>query len=61
MRKQVTMERRHFEFLAEFVRVHFGDTAATKHDIAHMLSVALQDTNPKFNKAKFVAACGCKE
>ena len=57
MRDSVQFQKRPFEFIAQFVRVHFGGTVTTKHDIAHMLAVALKDTNPQFDRDKFIAAC----
>jgi D-Tyr-tRNAtyr deacylase len=59
----MTMQRRHFELIAETIKDYspsFSD-AMDKRDrkmVAEHFAKALRTTNPQFNEARFLRACG---
>lgn len=65
----MTMQRRHFEFIAETVRearTHFHTGHGwTFEQWAYRLAVLFADrletTNPNFNRARFLRACGVED
>jgi len=67
------MTRKDFQLIADVVKasaaipLHIddlrdGETAieAVTQDLSHAFARALADTNPRFNKALFLKACGAK-
>jgi hypothetical protein len=53
-----SLQKRHFEYLARFVRDSFeGDE---RDHVAHRLAGALVPTNPYFDKSKFLHATGAQ-
>ena len=58
--RQITMQRRHFEFIAETIRrdLHLaGINPADRAIVARVLADALRETNPRFDSSRFQAAC----
>lgn len=65
------MQKRHFEGLAEMVRdlnlsladgVHVNDSGIktfSAYTVAARLADFCQQQNPRFDRARFLAACGC--
>jgi len=52
---------RHFEWLAEFIRSNYSHRLPayiSKTDAIMDLAYALAETNPNFNREKFLKACG---
>ena len=50
------MTKQHLEFLAALINAaHNGTSAET---LATMAAAYCADTNPRFDKARFLAACG---
>jgi hypothetical protein len=47
------MTRRHFQLIADALR----ESAAPEH-VARAMADALATTNPRFNRERFLAACG---
>ncbi len=60
MRKPVTMQRRHFELIANTLRCANVNDAA-KWQMAREFAYALSNTNPQFNRARFLEAVGLDE
>lgn len=58
----MTMQRRHYELIAEIIRdLHNpegSEPEAERAYIAHCFATALRSTNPNFNEARFLRACG---
>jgi hypothetical protein len=55
------LKRRHFEFIAELVRALPADTLLSpsqRAQVARAFCNRLALTNPKFDKARFLRACG---
>ncbi len=52
----MTMQRRHFELIAEAIQ-ELGDVAIRPFMARHFAS-KLAATNPNFNRARFLRACG---
>lgn len=58
----MTMQRRHFEMIANSVRMLYGDlTKAQRQLVAERFADDLTRTNPNFNRARFLKACGVEE
>jgi len=59
----ISFQRRHFEFLASYFRgirpCNFSGPAAHAWD-SHVedMAIKLANTNPRYNKARFLDACG---
>lgn len=52
------MQHRHFATVATIIRERLGALSKKDRDyVANVFSIALQETNPKFDKARFRAAC----
>lgn len=50
------MSRRHFAFIASVVAT-LADPLE-RHDVAHSFADALERENPRFDRARFLRACG---
>ena len=55
----MTMQRRHYNFIAETIR-EIKD-AGYRADVAQHFADRLRYTNPNFNRARFLEACGVKD
>lgn len=51
------MTRKDFELIARTVRNLHGISEDTRRNIAWQFANDLSETNPQFDKARFVAAC----
>lgn len=51
-----TFEHRHFAALAGMIAAHPSPTM--RDEMARYLSVELANTNPRFDRARFMRACG---
>jgi hypothetical protein len=60
MRGEVEFQRRHFEFIATTIAVELMHdlTKADRLRVATRFADSLQATNPNFNRARFLGACG---
>lgn len=56
----MTMQRRHFELIAETIRLSTGETGqqAMREHMARAFARELSATNPQFNRPRFLEACG---
>lgn len=57
----MTMQRRHFELIAEVVReslAHRELGPCEAETLAQRFCATLRATNPNFNEARFLRACG---
>lgn len=53
--RQPVLEHRHYAVIAGVIREGFGgDTRAL---VANVFATRLADTNPNFNRARFIKAC----
>jgi hypothetical protein len=53
--RQPVLEHRHYAVIAGIIRAGFGgDTRAV---VANVFATHLADTNPKFDRARFMRAC----
>ncbi len=59
----MTLQRRHFELIAEIINDmdSSGDNYAVKCDTARHFAINLRNTNPNFNRARFLKACGVEQ
>lgn len=67
----MTMQRRHFELIAESLKKsshHFSNSASgpwtmseASRRVCEDLADALGGTNPQFNRARFLKACGVSD
>ena len=64
------MERRHFELIADAVRklgTHHASVEALnftpeqRRSVAYQFAMTLKPTNPNFNRARFLTACGVED
>lgn len=56
------MSRQDFELIARTVKLTYGTvTKAERNEIAVQFADALAGTNPRFNRPRFLAACGVPE
>ncbi len=55
----MTMTRQHFQFIADVIREKFNDPGH-RTMVAMAFADRLGDTNPRFNRLKFIAACSYK-
>lgn len=56
----VTLEHRHFSFIAGVIAAmpdHAPSLRAQKASVAYSFCDACADTNPKFDRSRFIAAC----
>lgn len=63
----MTMQRRHFELIAETLK-EYGDAFdgqpirdAARQGMARMFADKLAATNPQFNRSRFLTACGVED
>lgn len=57
--RSVDFQRRHFEFIAEVIRdMNSPHMEGAQRATANRFASALASTNPNFDRAKFLAACG---
>lgn len=59
----MTMQRRHFELIAETLKNTRETIQGEQHKVIHDLyakafAQALRSTNPQFNRERFLKACG---
>ena len=52
------MSRKHFERLADIVRRNLSVDAATRKHVAEELAEFCAEQNPRFDRERFLAACG---
>lgn len=63
----MTMQRRHYELIAETIRDTLQHNACGEDQrdmmdtVAHNFCNALASTNPNFNRARFLKACGVED
>jgi hypothetical protein len=57
----MTMQRRHFEMIAETLRRHTPQYPAAVAALARDFADTLARTNQRFDRARFLAACGVTE
>ena len=55
----MTMQRRHFELIAEIIEC-YGDDVQQRECALHFANYLLR-TNPQFDRARFLKACGVEE
>lgn len=58
------MEHRHFATIAAIIRVAFESRpsrADDREDVAYHFANELSQTNPKFDRKRFLAACGVED
>ena len=53
----VTLEHRHFAFIAATIRTMPDDGYPSREDVARLFADACKETNPRFQRARFLAAC----
>lgn len=58
MTYKVKFERRHFELIAMTIKDAIGPGNVGHANVALAFAHALSFTNPNFDRAKFLAACG---
>jgi hypothetical protein len=58
--KGMKMTRKDYVLIAEVIATSWHASAEFKSDIAHNMADALAGTNPLFNRARFLDACGVK-
>ena len=54
----MTMQRKHFELIAETVRDMPNANTTERRNIAQWFADKLASTNPNFDRARFLRACG---
>jgi hypothetical protein len=56
------MTKQHFEAFAEHIRVYYseldGHTETDKRKVAKLVADVAQTFNPRFDRARFLKACG---
>lgn len=52
------MTKKDFELIAEVIGNAWHGSADTRADIANAFADELENTNPRFDRAKFLTACG---
>ncbi len=60
----MTMQRRHFELIAEIIHnmPSFAASLRTQREsCAHAFADGLRASNPSFNRARFLKACGVED
>ncbi len=57
-RRTMTMQRRHFELIAEIIRDFDFASSEERRWFAQHTVWRLRATNPNFNEARFLRACG---
>jgi hypothetical protein len=59
--KPVTMTHQHFRFVAAVLRAQMTIAPITTQPVVMHFADALRSTNPNFDRARFLAACGVSE
>jgi hypothetical protein len=54
------MTRKDFELIAEVIATAWHGSEETRADLSRKMADALETTNPRFNRALFLEACGVK-
>jgi hypothetical protein len=54
------MTRKDFEMIAEVIATAWHGSQETRTDLSNKMADALETTNPRFNRALFLEACGVK-
>lgn len=52
------MEHRHFATIATIIAALANDEDTDKYNVAHHFAGYLNATNPRFDRARFLRACG---
>jgi hypothetical protein len=55
------MTRKDFELIAEVIATSWAGSGELKNALAVNMADALQATNPRFDRARFIAACDADE
>jgi hypothetical protein len=55
------MTRKDFELIAEVIATSWSGSGELKNALAVNMADALQSTNPRFDRARFIAACDADE
>jgi hypothetical protein len=66
MRKPVTMQRRHFQLIADVIARQYrlaltAERMSTLHELAYAMADELARTNTAFDSGRFLVACGVWE
>lgn len=59
-----TMSRQHYQFIADVISAmpdHAATLRAQKRSVALAFADALARTNPRFNRERFLRACGVEQ
>ncbi len=54
------MTRKDFELIAEVIATSWHGNEELKFQLSHNMADKLEGTNPRFNRALFLTACGVK-
>lgn len=54
------MTRKDYKLIAEVIAVSWFGSADLKLDLVNNLADKLEQDNPRFNRARFLTACGVK-
>ena len=54
------MTRKDFEMIAEVIATAWHGSEETRTGLSNKMADALETTNPRFNRALFLEACGVK-
>jgi hypothetical protein len=52
------MTKKDFELIADVIGKAWHGSADTRADIANAFADELEETNPRFDRARFLTACG---
>lgn len=52
------MTRKHFEFMADFIRTYPHPGAAARVSLSHALADMFEERNARFDRGRFLRACG---
>lgn len=55
-RKGTRMTKKHFQALADHIRLELDRTGNTREDVAQAIALACASFNPRFDKQRFIAA-----
>jgi hypothetical protein len=54
------MTRKDFQLIADVIATSWHASADSRRDMANAMAAALAGTNDRFDREKFLAACGVK-
>ena len=54
------MTRKDYELIAQIIATAWHGSAGMKADLANSFADKLESTNPRFNRERFLDACGVK-